>query len=76
MASSASERQASDEQSEHVTADSSSDESEQSSEPPAPARLFHPPTPPDGCYFLHHSKSKTLHIIPKSPQHSPSGMAL
>ena len=64
VASSASERQASDEQSEHVTTDSSSDESEQSSEPPAPARLFHPPTPPDGCYFLQHSKSKTLHIIP------------
>ena len=53
--SSASERNESDAQSEHVTTDSSSDESEQSCEPPAPARLFHPPMPPDGCYFLQHS---------------------
>lgn len=63
VASSSSEYQASEAQSEHVTTDSSSDESEQSCGPPAPARLFHPPVPPDGCYFLQHSKSKTLHII-------------
>jgi len=63
VASSASERQVSDVQSEHVTTDSSSDESEQLSEPPAPPRLFLPPTPPGGCHFLQHSKSKTLHII-------------
>ena len=63
VASSASERHDSDVQSEHVTTDSSSDESEQSCEPPAPARLFHPPKPPDGHYFLQHSKSKTIHII-------------
>ena len=64
VASSASERQDSDGQSEHVTTDSSSDESEQVVEQPAPARLFHPPVPPDGCQFVQHSKSKTLHIIP------------
>ena len=63
VASSASERHDSDVQSEHVTTDSSSDESEQSCEPPAPARLFHPPKTPDGYYFLQHSKSKTIHII-------------
>ena len=63
VASSASERQVSDAQSEHVTTDSSSDESEQSSAQPAQPRLFLPPTPPDGCHFLQHSKSKTLHII-------------
>ena len=64
VASSASERRDPDEQSEHVTTDSSSDESEQPCDPPEPARLFHPPVPPEGCYFLQHSKSKTLHIIP------------
>ena len=61
--SSASEKPESDANSEHVTTDSSSDESEQSSGPPAPARLFYPPTPPEGCHFLQHVKSKTLHII-------------
>ena len=61
--SSASERPDSDANSEHVTTDSSSDESEQSVSPPAPARVFYPPTPPEGCHFLQHVKSKTLHII-------------
>ena len=63
VASSASEQNRSDAQSEHVTTDSSSDESEQQCEPPEPARLFHPPKPPEGFYFLQHSKSKTIHII-------------
>lgn len=64
VASSASERKELDAQSGHVTTDSSSDESEQICEPPEPARLFHPPVPPEGCHFLQPSKSKTLHIIP------------
>ena len=43
----------------------SSDESSDDSEATAARapRLMHPPAPPDGTYFVQHSKLKTLHLL-------------
>ena len=56
----------------------SSDESSDDSEATAARapRLMHPPAPPDGTYFVQHSKLKTLHLLLEGIEPSPCVGAL